>query len=514
MRKPLSKIILISLLVLTLPLALFFYREMTSLSDNEKIIRKVFNKQLESILFSLNQQTETLLRIWVSRLEATVSSEPSTMDAAAKQLMENNPAILSIQYFHLDLGEELTFVGQPEVSASKKAIYDNAVVEQLKYFLQNNFQKIAVTQDENQTKLFFLQNRKDENILCAIWIDPQSFIDNNLSPEMQKAAQDMFAITISKLENNTQVNVSDSTKFEEQLVQSKPVYYLPGYQFNIRLKSKTIDELVSERTLKDNLMLMAMAIIVLIGSFFIIWNIRSELKMAEMKSEFVSNVSHELRTPLALVNMYAETLLLKRLKNKEREEEYLRVIHSEAQRLSDLVNQILSFSRMERGKRDFHFEKYDINELVSQVTTGYKEHLEKSDVTFNVKLMPNSTIVCVDKDAVTESLINLLDNAVKYGRAEGKTIEVRTNLHLSMAIVEVEDNGIGISNHDKKKIFDKFYRVSQGNLAHVAKGSGLGLNIVQQIMKQHHGKVSVQSKLGDGSTFRLHFPLSKNECYE
>jgi len=248
---------------------------------------------------------------------------------------------------------------------------------------------------------------------------------------------------------------------------------------------------------------------VILGLLFLIISIRKEIILAEMKSEFVSNVSHEIRTPLALISMYAETLLLKRFKTPEKEKEYLNVIHNESNRLSEMVNRILTFSKMEKMKRLYHFSEVDINELVDEVIYTFGPHLK----TMNVECVKN--IECdipsmqADREAITECLVNLIDNAIKYGRASEKKIWIKTRRHENSIIIDVEDNGIGIAKKYLPFIFDKFYRVTKGNLAHQAKGTGIGLNIVKQIMDTHNGKVIVKSKPGEGSCFSLKFPINK-----
>jgi two-component system phosphate regulon sensor histidine kinase PhoR len=250
-----------------------------------------------------------------------------------------------------------------------------------------------------------------------------------------------------------------------------------------------------------------MGLLVLLGFLFVIVNIRRQIRLAEMKSEFVSNVSHEIRTPLALISMCAETLLLKRLKTEEKQQEYLKSIYRESMRLADIVNHILDFSRMEKNKRIYRFEKVNLNEYIPYIIRSVGTHLENSHV--NCRFVPekDDLTIMADPEAFKDVMANLIDNAIKYNDSSEPKIEIRLSQSQDQIVVEVEDNGIGISARHQRYIFDQFYRVTEGDLAHKAKGSGLGLNLVKRIMKEHGGIVSVRSKPCEGSTVSLKFHL-------
>jgi two-component system phosphate regulon sensor histidine kinase PhoR len=165
---------------------------------------------------------------------------------------------------------------------------------------------------------------------------------------------------------------------------------------------------------------------------------------------------------------------------------------------------------MERNKRVYRYNDVDINAVVQNVVETFKPHFQKKEVEYWVDLTKDESLVYADKDAVSEVLVNLIDNAVKYSKESDKRITIMTKKTAKKFIISVEDNGIGISPKNQKHIFDKFYRVTKGNLAHHAKGAGLGLNIVQQIMKQHGGEVKIESSEGKGSIFHVVFPLKNN----
>jgi len=205
--------------------------------------------------------------------------------------------------------------------------------------------------------------------------------------------------------------------------------------------------------------------------------------------------------------MFSETLEMDRVKTEEKKKEYYSIISNEANRLSKIVNSILNFSKMEAGKRQFNFVDSYLNDVVENVYRSYKFHLEQKGFTFYLKKDENIPIIRVDEEAVSEAIVNLIDNAVKYSN-DKKEIVIKTGQENNFAFVEVEDKGVGIPEKDQKKIFDKFFRVSSGNV-HNVKGSGLGLSIVNHIVDAHKGKIELISVVGKGSKFKLQFPYNK-----
>ena len=256
------------------------------------------------------------------------------------------------------------------------------------------------------------------------------------------------------------------------------------------------------------LILLGVDVILILGLWMIYRNIQKEIRLAQIKSDFVSNVSHEIRTPLALISMFAETLEMNRATSEEKKQEYYSIIRNEANRLASIVNKILSFSKMEAGKIDYDKEPTDLNEVVEDILKTYDYHLRSQGFNWKLSLAENMPIVETDQSAVSEALINLLDNAVKYSNGS-KEIEVKLGAEGQHAFIEVKDYGLGISQEDQKYIFDKFYRVPTGAV-HNTKGTGLGLTLVWRIMQAHGGSVEVESLEDNGSTFRLIFPI-KNE---
>ncbi|OLE67411.1 MAG: hypothetical protein AUG09_02615 [Acidobacteria bacterium 13_1_20CM_2_68_7] len=232
------------------------------------------------------------------------------------------------------------------------------------------------------------------------------------------------------------------------------------------------------------------------------------VRLSEMKSDFVSNVSHELRTPLASIRVFAELMRLGRVPSSEKIQEYGGYIEAESRRLSRLIDNILDFARIESGRKEYRFVPTDLREVVDGTLRTFEAHLRHSG--FRVAFegidgpLPQAEI---DQDAIGQALHNLLDNAVKYS-GDSKEIGVRLGREGDELVVSVRDHGIGIPRAEQQKIFDRFHRVGTG-LVHEVKGSGLGLSIVQHIVRVHGGRIVVESEPGKGSTFSFRLPLGR-----
>jgi two-component system phosphate regulon sensor histidine kinase PhoR len=205
--------------------------------------------------------------------------------------------------------------------------------------------------------------------------------------------------------------------------------------------------------------------------------------------------------------MFSETLEMDRVKTDEKKKEYYSIISQEANRLSKIVNSILNFSKMEAGKRQYNFVDSYLNDVAENVYRSYKFHLEQKGFTFSIVKDESIPIIKIDEEAISEAIVNLVDNAVKYSNTS-KEIIIRTGMENNNAYVQVEDKGIGIPEKDQKKVFEKFFRVSSGNV-HNVKGSGIGLSIVKHIVDAHKGKIELRSEVNKGSKFKLLLPLSK-----
>jgi signal transduction histidine kinase len=281
-----------------------------------------------------------------------------------------------------------------------------------------------------------------------------------------------------------------------------------GLTLGIKFQGKTVAA-IGQSWFLWNLFTLAILSLLLVGGLVLTYrSVSKEVALARLKSDFVSNVSHELRTPLSLIRLYAETLELGRIKSQDKVQEYYRIIRKESERLTALINNILDFSRIEAGRTKYDFRKTDLSELVSSTLDTYRDQIDEQGFTFEQSIEPGIPPVEVDREAIARSLVNLLNNALKYSDRE-KFLRVKLYRAESALKLEVADRGIGIARNEQAKIFEKFYRVGDP-LVHNTKGSGLGLSLVRHIAHAHGGEIDVQSTPGKGSTFTLTLPLQPN----
>jgi signal transduction histidine kinase len=280
----------------------------------------------------------------------------------------------------------------------------------------------------------------------------------------------------------------------------------PGLILGIKLRGTTI-ETMSNKFLRTNYLILGALSLLMAGGMWLTYrNVSRELALAKLKSDFVSNVSHELRTPLALIRLYAETLELGRLSTPAKQHEYHEIIRKESERLTALINNILDFSRIEAGKKEYNFRETDVADLVRSTLESYRFEIEQNGFQFEEKIESNLPPLQVDREAFARSLLNLVNNAVKYS-ADDKYLGVHLYRQNGSVNLEVVDHGIGIPANEQVKIFEKFYRVGDP-LVHNTKGSGLGLSLVRHIVLAHGGEVIVESTPGKGSKFIITLPVN------
>jgi len=254
-------------------------------------------------------------------------------------------------------------------------------------------------------------------------------------------------------------------------------------------------------------MSMILGLALLTGIALTIRTALREMKLSAMKNEFVSNVSHELRTPLSSIRVFGELMRRGRVGEQDKVREYGGYIETESRRLTQLINNILDFSRIESGHIEYHFEPADLEEILNGTLASFTVRLR--DKGFEVSYeapeepLPNMRL---DANAIDRAFANLLDNAVKYANGD-RSVNVRLRRDDEEVTIAISDNGLGIPKEEHERIFERFHRVSTG-LVHDVKGSGLGLPLVRHIVEAHGGSVTVESEPGQGSTFTLHLPLA------
>ena len=230
-----------------------------------------------------------------------------------------------------------------------------------------------------------------------------------------------------------------------------------------------------------------------------------QIALHELKTTSVATVAHELRTPLASMRMLVDTLREGRYRGESQLQEYLDLCASENLRLSRLIDNFLTLSRLERNEHAITLQPTPARAVIDQALQAVRAKLETPDCHFTLDVVEPLPDIFADRDALSMVLVNLLDNAVKYSGAE-KRIGLRARDASGRVFFRVEDNGIGLSKAERKNIFKRFYQVDQ-KLSRARGGCGLGLALVQHIVEAHGGRVDVASQLGRGSTFTVSIPI-------
>jgi signal transduction histidine kinase len=360
--------------------------------------------------------------------------------------------------------------------------------------------------------------RKDQAVLGVVAFD-EGYLRNTFLPTLMKdvliSKSDLVktdanppVMMIHPAKDSTPWVTSANWDYGKPEAEHNFEYVFPDLTAAIKYQGITVAD-ISSRFLRYNYIVLAALSLLMIGGIWLTYrNVSREMTLARLKSDFVANVSHELRTPLALIRLYAETLELGRLTSKEKYQEYFRIIREESERLTALISNILDFSRIEAGRKEYDFKETDLPELVHSTLESYRFQIQQNGFAFEEKISGDIPPVLIDREAIARSLLNLVNNALKYSRDQ-KYISVSLYRTIGRVNLEVSDKGIGIPANEQEKIFEKFYRCGDP-LVHNVKGSGLGLSLVRHIARAHGGDVSVESAPEKGSKFTIELPLTPN----
>jgi signal transduction histidine kinase len=251
---------------------------------------------------------------------------------------------------------------------------------------------------------------------------------------------------------------------------------------------------------------MVLAVAASMFAAYLLWrDLRREVRLSELRTQFVSSVSHELKTPLTAIRMFAETLQMRRCADPDTEAEYLGTIVNECERLSRLVDGVLLFSKAEQNKRTYRFKPMQAADAVQAAVRALEYPLAQHGFRLSINLRDGLPFISADRDALEQAVLNLLSNAMKYS-GDARDIDLDLYPDNGEVVVRVADHGVGIAPEEQSRIFEKFYRVPTKE-NQLIPGAGLGLALVAQIVKAHGGRVEVQSAIGKGSGFLLRLPV-------
>lgn len=258
------------------------------------------------------------------------------------------------------------------------------------------------------------------------------------------------------------------------------------------------------------LFLLLVSILISIYLGYSVYTITKQKKLADIKTDFINNMTHELKTPIATIGLSSNTLLTSDFSNdSERLKRYASIIYNENKRLEAQVERVLNIAKMDKNKEPLTLIMFDIHEFITDTKETFDVNLEEIDGSLELNLLAENHCVFVDIVHIKNVIHNLLENAIKY-RSEKRNLHLKINTRndKKYLIIDIIDNGIGISKENQKFIFDKFYRVPTGDI-HDVKGFGLGLFYVKSILERHKGKITLKSTYDVGTTFSIYLPFSK-----
>jgi len=281
------------------------------------------------------------------------------------------------------------------------------------------------------------------------------------------------------------------------------------YKWTLNVTMTSAEELaaaVARRRVLEMVLVGLSGIVVIAGLFVILVAAERERKLSNLKSDFVANVSHELKTPLSLVRMFGELLESGRVENDEKRRQYLQIIVSESERLGALIENVLDFAKVERGKAAYEFSSGRLGEVVSRAVEACRVRAEREQVTLELSVADGLPLVDLDERAIEIAVINLVDNALKYA-PDGELVSIAVRRQNGSIEIRVSDQGSGIPTEDRRRIFERFVR-GKTALGKQVRGSGIGLALVKHIAEAHGGGVWVEDAMPHGSLFVLTLSLT------
>jgi signal transduction histidine kinase len=281
--------------------------------------------------------------------------------------------------------------------------------------------------------------------------------------------------------------------------------FFPGWDVEIHFKDVDIFETTAGRQEIVYMLAGLLAIAVMISAGSLATKaVGKQIRINKLKNDFIATVSHELKTPLASMRVLVDTLLEGSYRDQQQVTDYLQLVSKENERLTGLIDNFLTFSRMERNKQAFMMVNTSPAAIANDAAEAVKTKFSKGKCKFEVNIPEGLPDVLADRDAMVTVLVNLLDNAYKYSY-DNKQIELRVSPYDGLVCFTVSDKGIGMSRRSARKIFDRFYQADR-SLSRGAEGCGLGLSIAKFIVDAHKGTISIDSKPGEGSTFTVRLP--------
>jgi len=547
-------------IVVAIPMAVLFYFQFRSLNDIEKtsavVLRQLSSDTSESLTKSVEDYLKrphisVLLRIPQARTEPL---DLSWIDPIMHDALRESPFITSFfvwtergplanQWLAYDQQSDAQPAGALERRFREDPVFGAKLLPRLRELEKTRMAIVAFNEVINGRQYYVQAQLRFESFarermtsVVAMAVDAErlrtEFIPALLRERLANVQQPVGFPSLEAAvlaEDGTRIFQSNELRaddvpvdersfsiifFDKELLEFAAPYEQQREIWGLRTGygPQAIPEIVNASTRPQMALMIVLAVAMALGVFLVAGAAAREVRVAELKSNFVASVSHDLKTPLALIQLFAETLELGRVRTPQRAQEYYRIINGEAKKLTRLIENILDFSRMEAGLRPYRMEPADLGDLVTRVLARMETQFSQGNFVVTTQIASSLPRVLADEGATEQAIENLLANAIKYS-GDAKRIEVqarRAGAHLE---VSVSDHGIGISRREQARIFRKFYRV-QRDLGGGPQGTGLGLAIVDHTMRGHGGYVRVSSEPQQGSTFTLHFPIPGENAFE
>jgi two-component system phosphate regulon sensor histidine kinase PhoR len=526
-------IILVSVVIVSL-IALQLYWINNALEVQRQQFENNVNAALHQVVYKLEKKATAakitrrlnLRRQPNSIIGGKKDFNRSTNIGINEKIKVSNPA----DYFKLNVMEQITTDsnGILKTQTREKSILGLDTAGSLNYALGSNnianifnFQSIDTSKPSMSwfnKKREFVDNIFDELVSVNIYNDYLEKIDTNMVDSLLKVELHDQNV---KLKYEFGILKFSRSKFvypkkQELIIPLTESKYKINLSFNnVFLEPSVLTILFpgeDKFILKSSWFMLTGSLVVILtiiaGYYYTFSTILEQKKISLIKNDFINNMTHEFKTPISTISLACDVLSDKSIAiSQNKLDKYLKVISDENKRLSLLVENVLQTAILEKGKINLNFEKIEINHLIESAITNLKLQLAKKEAAVHTNFYKDEVYIEGDKVHLTNVINNLIDNALKYSSLN-RTIEIKikTQVIPQGVVLEIEDNGIGISKDNQKRIFENLYRVPTGNI-HNVKGFGLGLSYVKAIIEKHFGSISVYSDMDKGSCFRVFLPF-------
>jgi len=307
--------------------------------------------------------------------------------------------------------------------------------------------------------------------------------------------------------NHEKMVYGNYVSMQDAKTKTEPIKILPnwtnqGYYFGVQFPNREA-QILNQMGIWSFSSIVLLLVIVFFG--YTLFVILKQKRLSEIQKDFINNMTHEFKTPIATIAVSAEVLKNPDiLQQPERLLNYTTIIENENKRLKKHVERVLQMARLDKEDIGLKKESISLHDVIDEVVAGMRVTLQEKQGMIDLQLEASQPLITADRHHLMNVIYNLLDNAIKYCK-ENPLITVRTKQDNKGITLEIQDNGIGVGKENQKRIFQKFFRVPTGNV-HDVKGFGLGLNYVKQIVEAHRGRITLESVVGNGSTFRVFIP--------